>query len=92
MVELARRELGKPRGELSMADLEGRSIIEPSGLAADRLDDGLAAMAGFAAPEPGHGVEQLAAVGGVIMHAPGAIDQPRTPLEGAIGGEGEPMG
>ena len=26
------------------------------------------------------------------MHALGAIDQPRTPLEGAIGGEGQPMG
>ena len=67
-----------------MADLEGGSVVEPSGLAADRLDDRFAALAGVAAPEPGHGVEQLAAVG--------AIDQPRTPLEGAIGGEGESMG
>ena len=72
-----------------MADLEGGSVVEPSGLAADRLDDRLAAMAGVAAPEPGHGVEQLA---GGNNAAVGAIDQPRTPLEGAIGGEGEPMG
>ena len=95
VAEIARRHLGEACGELKggrVADLEGRSIIEPSGLAADRLDDRFAAMAGVAAPEPGHGVEQLAAVGGVIMHALGAIDQPRTPLEGAIGGEGKPIG
>ena len=41
--------------------------------------------------DPGHG-EQPTAVGGAIMHALGAIDQPRTALDCAIGGEGEPMG
>ena len=74
-----------------MAHLEGGSVVEPSDLLADRLNDRLAAMASVAAPKPGHG-EQPTAVGGVIMHALGAIDQPRTPLEGAIGGEGESMG
>jgi len=94
-VELAGRELCQARCELkgrSVAGLEGGRVIEPGRLAADGLDDGRPAMAGVAAPEPRHGIEQGAPVRGVIVHALGAIDQPGTPLEGAIGGEGKPIG
>src|SRR3990170_7606849 len=75
-----------------MAGLEGGSVIEPARLTVDGLHDGLAAMARIAAPKPRHGIEQLAPVGGVVVHALGAIDEPRTPLEGAIGSEGKPIG
>jgi hypothetical protein len=95
VAEIARRHLGEARGELKarrVPRLKGGHVVEPSGLAADRLDDGSAAMAGIAAPQAGHGVEQSAAVGGVIMHALGAIDQPGAPPKDAIGGEGKPIG
>ena len=43
------------------------------------LDDGLAAMAGIDAPEPGGGVEHAPAVAGDVVHAFGADDQARVP-------------
>ena len=88
-------KLGQARGQVkrrSVPGLERGRVVEPAGLAADGLDDRLAAMTGVAAPQPRHGIEHLAPVGGEVMHAGGAIDQPGTPLEGAIGGEREPIG
>jgi hypothetical protein len=49
-------------------------------------------MTGVAAPQPRHGIDQLAPVRGVVVHALGAIDEARTPLESTVGGEGKPIG
>jgi hypothetical protein len=49
-------------------------------------------MIGVAAPQPRHGIDQLAPVRGVVVHALGAIDEARTPLESTVGGEGKPIG
>ena len=48
-------------------------------------------VSAVAAPHPGGGVDDLAAVGGEIMHVLGAGEQARVLLEGAVGGERHPM-
>jgi hypothetical protein len=94
-VEIARRKLGQARGQRKgrgVRRLEGRGIVEPPRLTADRLNDRFPAMTGVAAPQPRHGIDQLAPVRGVVVHALGAIDEARTPLESTVGGEGKPIG
>jgi hypothetical protein len=47
-------------------------------------------MPGVHAPEASGAVKNLAAVGGGVVHAAGGDEKPRSALEGAIRGEGEP--
>src|SRR5688572_27464838 len=94
MVEVARCQRSDPRGKLErlgMRELEGRRVVELSRLRLDRLDDRVAVMPGVGAPQAGRTVEQFAAVGGDVEHVLGADDQPRLFLEGAVGGEGDPV-
>lgn len=94
-VEIAWRQRGQTRGQREgggVPHLERRRIVEAPDLAGDSLDNRLPAMAGVATPQPRHGVEQFAAVRRVVVHALGPIDEPWPPLEGAIGGEREPIG
>jgi hypothetical protein len=56
VVEIARRQRGKARGEresLGVPELKGRREIELLGLALDGGDDRLAVVAGVAAPQAG---------------------------------------
>jgi hypothetical protein len=93
VVEVARGELGEPRGEgepAGMAELEGRREIERFGLGLDRRDDLIPVVAGIAAPQAGDPVEHGPPFGRVVVHALGARDHPGALLEGAVGGEGKP--
>ena len=67
VVEVARREIGDPRGRAGKpsgwAKLEGRREVELARLPLDRLDDRLAVMAGVAAPQRRRRVEDLAPSG-----------------------------
>src|SRR5688500_18652305 len=74
-----------------MRELEGGRVIELSSLRLDRLDDRIAIVPRIGAPQAGRTVEQFAAVGGDVEHVLGADDQPRLFLEGAVGGEGDPV-
>jgi hypothetical protein len=47
-------------------------------------------MTGVHAPEAGGAIENLAAVGGGVVHAAGGDEKPGSALESAIRGEGEP--
>ena len=95
VVEVAGRELGDARGELEglgMAELEGRREVELGRLLLDRLDDGLAIVAGVAAPQSGHGVQHLPPLGRVVVHALGTGDHARVLLERPVGRERQPEG
>ena len=61
-------------------------------LALDRVHDRVAVVAGIGAPQAGRAVDHPAAVDGDVVHVLGAGDQPRAPLEGAIGRERHPVG
>ena len=87
--EDARHALGQQRRELlgelegrRMAHLERRREVQRRHRLLHRLDDGLAAMAGVDAPQARGAVEDLAALGGVVIHPLGAREQPRRLLEG----------
>ena len=75
-----------------MAELEGRGEIKLGRLLLDRLDDGLAAMAGIGAPQAGGRIEHRPAGHVVIVHVLGAGDEPRPLLERAIGCKAHPEG
>src|SRR5947209_19291134 len=71
VIEVARRKFDDARRQLKrlrVGELEGWREIELGRLPLDRLDDGLAVVAGVAAPKRGRGVEELAAFGRVIVH------------------------
>ncbi|MNE13116.1 hypothetical protein D3C80_1059430 [compost metagenome] len=82
----ARRQFERQR----MPQLEGRGVVQDLGLALDRLDDGLAGVAGVDAPQAGRAVQHRAAVGGEVVHVPGRGEQARLGLEGAVRREGHP--
>ena len=86
-VHAGRRDLHDARRQLErrrMPHLEGRREVHRLHLALHGLDDGLAAMAGIDAPEPGGGVEHAPAVAGDVVHALGADDQARVRLEAPV--------
>ena len=58
----------------------------------DGLDDRLAAVARIHAEQARGGVDHLGAVGLEVVHALGTGEQARALLEGAVGGEGNPVG
>ena len=73
--EPGRRQFGDAARQferLRMAELERRRVIQRLGLLADRRGNLAAAVAGIAAPHAGGGVDDLAAVGGEVMHVLGA--------------------
>ena len=90
MVELAGRQRGEARRELKrrrMAHLETGAVLETPDLGAHGFGDFLTGMATIYAPQTRGRVENLAAVGGGIMHAFGSDQHPRRALELPVGGE-----
>ena len=84
MVEIARRKIGNFCCESErfwMSELERWRVIELAGLLADRRDNGIALMAGVAAPQARDAVDDLATVSGDIMHILGTRDETRRGLE-----------
>ena len=75
-----------------MSHLERRRELHGTKLFGDSLGDLAASMAGVHTPEPGHSVDDLPAVGGPIVHAFRAREQPRIGLELPVGGERHPEG
>jgi hypothetical protein len=75
-----------------MAHLEGRDIVHPRRLILDRPHDPRLIMAGIHAPEPGHGIQNLPAVGGGVVHAAGRDEQARIGLERPVGRKRHPIG
>ncbi len=93
VVEIAGRERRDPARQLEglgMGELERRGVVEFRRLALDRRHDGIAVVAGIAAPHAGGGIDHGAAVVGVIVHVLRPRDQPRRLLEGAVGRERDP--
>ena len=93
VIEIARREFGQARRQLErqrMGEREARSEIELRRLALDRGHDRGPVVAGVAAPQTRRAIEDLAPLGGEIVHVLGARDEPRPLLEGAIGRERQP--
>jgi hypothetical protein len=93
--EPGRRQFGDAACQLErlrMAELERRRVVQRLGLLADRRGNLAAAVAGIAAPHPGGGIEDFAAVGGEVMHILGAGEHPRRTLEGAVCGVRHPEG
>src|ERR1700688_2638015 len=73
-----------------MSELERRSKVELRRLVLDRGHDRGPVVSGVAAPQTRRPVEDRAPLGRVIVHVPGARDEPRLLLEGAIGRERQP--
>src|SRR5215813_5248987 len=95
VIEIGRGERGNPAREfkgLWMAELERRCVVQRGRLALDGLDDRLAIVAGIRAPKTGGAVEQPAPIAGDVMHVLGANNHLWPLLEGAVGGEGHPIG
>ena len=95
MVEIARREVDQPVGELEggrMAKLEGRREVHALGLRLDRRHDRLVPVARVAAPEPGRAVQDLAAARRVVVHALGARHQARLLLVAPVRRKRHPEG
>src|SRR5262245_13459844 len=95
VIEIGRGERSNPARKfkgLRMAELERRRVVQRGRLALDGLDDRLAIVAGIRAPTTGGAVEQPASVAGDVMHVLGANDHLWPLLEGAVGGEGHPIG
>ena len=95
VIEVAGCQQGEARGQLEhlgVAVLKGRRVVELGRHLLDGLDDGLAAVAGVDAEQARGGVGHLGAVGLEVVHALGAGEQARAFLEGAVGGEGHPIG
>jgi hypothetical protein len=75
---------------LRVAHLEGRCVVQLAGLLGNRLGDLRAAMAGVDAPQARRAIEDLAAIGGGVMHVLRADEHPRVLLELAVCGERHP--
>jgi hypothetical protein len=81
------RELERGR----MPHLERRREVERLELACYRLSDLAPSVPGVDAPQPRHGVENLAPLGGPVLHAARAREQPRCRLELPVRGERHPQ-
>ena len=79
----ARELLRELEGE-RMSHLEGRRVVHHAGLFADRRGDRLAAVAGVHAPQARRAVEDLAAVGGGVVHVFRGDEHARRALERAV--------
>jgi hypothetical protein len=75
-----------------MAHLKGGREFHGAELLGHRLGDLAPAVAGVHAPQARDAIEHLAAVGGPVVHALGARQQPRISLELAVGRERHPEG
>ena len=75
---------------IGMTHLKGRREFHGLELLRDRLGDFAPAVTGVHAPQARDAVEHLAAVGGPVVHALGARQQPRIRLELPIGRERHP--
>ena len=94
MIEIAgrqRRDARRQFERLGMGELERRRVIELGRLARNGGDNGIAIMAGIAAPKAGGAVEHAPAVRRDVVHVLGGGDQPRALLEGAVGRERHPI-
>ena len=95
MIEITRRQIGNARGELEafgVSELEGRREIEFCGLLLDGRYNLVPAMACIAAPQTCCAIENLAAVGGGVIHILGTCDHARAFLEGAVRRKRHPPG
>jgi hypothetical protein len=93
-VEIARRELRHPRGELEllgMAARERRDEVELAQLRAHRVGDLLAPMARVDAEQAGRGIDQPLAPLVPVIHPLRAHDHLGVALEVAVGGERHPV-
>ncbi len=94
MVEPGGRDLRHLVGEvegLRVAHVEGRREVHLFQRLGHGLADFLAAMAGIDAPQAGDAVQDLAAIGRPVMHAPGVRKNAGLGLEVAVGAEGHPV-
>jgi hypothetical protein len=71
---------------------KARRVIQFSRLFADGFHDFRVVVARVHAPQARRGVQQFAAVIGIIIHAFRAFDHPRLFLEGMLRGKGHEMG
>src|SRR5215471_920666 len=95
VIKIRRGERGNPAREferLGMAELERRRIVQRGRFALDGLDDRLAIVTGIRAPKTSGAVEKPTSIAGNVMHVLGADDYLWPLLEGAVGGEGHPIG
>jgi hypothetical protein len=93
VAEVRRQPARDVVGELERArvsHLERRRVFHRRDLAADRLGDFAAAVAGIDAPQARHCVEDLPAVRRPVMHALGAGQHARVGLELPVGRERHP--
>ncbi|KAG0776810.1 hypothetical protein G6F22_012309 [Rhizopus arrhizus] len=93
-VQALGHEAGDSRGGFEgqrVAQLEAGRGIHDAGLAGNRVDDFLAAVAGVDAPQAGGAVEDRAAIDIFVVHALGAYQYTRRRLVLAIGGEWHPV-
>ena len=93
VLQPVRRDVDQAVGQFEgerMAHLEGRREVELGGLLLDRLDDLRPAVAGVDAPQAGGAVEDLAAVGGRVVHVLGGHEHARRLLELAVRRERHP--
>jgi hypothetical protein len=94
VIEAARGNLHQLVGELEgtgVAHLERRRVVHALELRADRRGDLAPSVPGIHAPQARHGVEDLASVGGPVLHAARAREQPRLRLELPVRGKGHPQ-
>src|SRR5262249_43462561 len=84
------RELLRELEGQRMAHLERRRVIHHPRLFTNGGVDRFSAMAGVDAPKAGGAVENLATIGGRVVHAAGADEKSRSALEGAVRGKGKP--
>ena len=75
-----------------MAHLERCGVVEGLKLPLHGLRDFLAAMPGVDAPEPGHAVEDFAAIRARVMHPLGGNQNARMGLELPVRRERHPIG
>ncbi|MBS1269832.1 MAG: hypothetical protein MAG794_00784 [Gammaproteobacteria bacterium] len=94
VIQIRRRELGHPPGELEspgLGDLEGRGVVELPQLLVDGIGDLPPAMPGGAAEQPGGPVQYPAAVLVPDVDAFSPDHDPGVRLEIAVAGERHPV-
>ena len=92
-VQALRHEAGHGGGGFEgqrVAQLEARGVVHDAGLAGNRIDDFLAAVAGVHAPQAGRAVQDLATVGRRVVHAFRCRQHAGMRLELFVGSEGHP--
>ncbi len=75
-----------------MGHLEGRRVVQLGDLLLHCLDDFLAAMTGVTAPQARSAVQNLATIGGGIVHVLGFHEKPWVTLELPVCRERHPVG